>query len=98
MERVAGVRLGLAVSAAELGEGRREPRPCLDARPFAIGLDRGRVAREVGARDEPHRLDEGEAVGCAPLRLLPAAEHLVEALPVHLDPATLEETPWPPPR
>ena len=94
MERVARIRLGFesrAARAAQLGEGLLEPGPGLDARPLPVRLGLGLPVREIGARDEPHRLDEREAIAGAALRLLPAAEHLVELLPVHLDPAPLEE-------
>ncbi len=90
-ERLARIGVGLAPRAAQLGEGLLEPRPGLDARPLPVRLRVQLPVRELGAREEPHRLDEREAVAGAPLRLLPAAEHLVELLPVHLDPAPLEE-------
>jgi hypothetical protein len=85
------VRSASPGSAAQLGEGLREPRPGPNARPLAVRLGFALPIREIGARDEPHRLDEREPLAGAPLRRLPAAEHLVELLPVHLDPATLEE-------
>src|SRR6266540_4159865 len=93
-ERLARIRLGLeprATRAAQLGERLREPRPGLDARPLPVRLGLRLPVCELGARDEPHRLDEREPLARAPLRLLPAPEHLVELLPVHLDPAALEE-------
>ncbi len=90
-ERLARIGPGLAARAAEIGEGLREPRSGLDAGPLALRVGLGSSLREVGAREEPHRLDEREAVLGVPLRLLPAAEHLVELLPVHLDPAPLQE-------